>query len=154
MISPRYDAWWTLYLLPHHLYRFSGYMIPQPSMIGALKWITYINPFRWGFEALITNEFRTIDGYCEGLIPQGPGYENVNLSNQVCPTVGAVPGRDHVDGNRFTSLSFGYSFSHTWRNFGIIIAFTVSLIWAALFFTEWNTRVIDSKCYVYKMRSW
>src|SRR6266481_115292 len=55
---------------------YTGYAIPQPSMIGALRWITYINvrsatyivlyctdlnlplqPIRYGFEAIITNEF-------------------------------------------------------------------------------------------------
>uniref|UniRef100_A0A0W0F6H9 Putative hba2 n=1 Tax=Moniliophthora roreri TaxID=221103 RepID=A0A0W0F6H9_MONRR len=119
---------------------YAGYMIPKPSMIGGLKWISYLNPFRWGFEALMTNEFRTINGYCEGLVPRGSGYENVSISNQVCPTVGAVPGSEFVNGDRFTALSFEYDFSNTWRNFGIIVAYGAGFIGACLLFTEWNTR--------------
>lgn len=115
---------------------YTGYTIPQPTMIGALRWITYINPFRYGFEALMSNEFRTIKGVCSNLVPQGPGYENVPLANQVCTTVGALPGETIVDGARFAQLSFGYSFSNTWMNFGIIIAFGVAFFFGLLFFTE------------------
>ncbi|KAI3618044.1 pleiotropic drug resistance abc transporter [Moniliophthora roreri] len=103
------------------------------------------HPFRWGFEDLITNEFLTIDGCCESLVPRGPGYENVGLPNQVYPTVGAVPGRDYVDGNRLTALSFEHTLSHTWKNFGIIIAFTVGLVGAALFLTERKTRTSSNQ---------
>jgi hypothetical protein len=31
----------------------SGYTIPRPSMIGALRWITWINPLRYGFAAVM-----------------------------------------------------------------------------------------------------
>jgi hypothetical protein len=67
------------------------------------------------FEALMTNEFRTLNGVCSNLVPQGPGYENVLLSNQVCTTVGALPGESFVNGARFLVLSYGYSFSNTWK---------------------------------------
>jgi ATP-binding cassette subfamily G (WHITE) protein 2 (SNQ2) len=66
------------------------------------------------FEAVLTNEFRTLTGACSNLVPQGPGYENVHLSNQVCATVGAVPGQPFVEGSQFALLSYGYSWSHTW----------------------------------------
>ena len=93
---------------------YTGYTIPRPSMIGALRWITYINPRRYGFESILTNEFRTLEGTCTSLVPQGPGYENVSLENQVCAVVGAVPGQNFVDGARFAELSYGFKFSHTW----------------------------------------
>jgi len=62
----------------------------------------------------MTNEFRTLQGTCSNLVPKGPGYENVQLANQVCTTLGALPGQPFVDGARFASLSFEYSFSKTW----------------------------------------
>lgn len=93
---------------------YTGYTIPRPSMIGALRWITYINPLRYGFESILTNEFRTLEGTCTSLVPQGPGYENILLENQVCAVVGAVPGQNFVDGARFAELSYGFKFSHTW----------------------------------------
>ncbi|KIY47285.1 pleiotropic drug resistance ABC transporter [Fistulina hepatica ATCC 64428] len=120
---------------------YTGYTIPQPSMIGALKWLTWLNPLRYGFEAIVSNEFHTLDGTCANLVPEGTGYENISLSNQVCTTVGSVAGQDTVDGNRFIALSFGYSYSHVWRNLGIIIAFGIAFTTALLAFTEAKTKV-------------
>jgi ATP-binding cassette, subfamily G (WHITE), member 2, SNQ2 len=84
-------------------------------MIGALRWITYINPLRYGFAAVILNEFRTLDGHCSTLVPQGPGYENVSLANQVCTAVGSLPGQATVSGARYVELSFGYKYSEIWQ---------------------------------------
>jgi ATP-binding cassette subfamily G (WHITE) protein 2 (SNQ2) len=124
---------------------YTGYTIPKPSMIGALKWITYINPIRYGFEGLISNEFHTLNGTCSNLVPSGNGYENVTLANQVCPTVGGVAGQPNVDGNRFIQISFDYAYSHLWRNYGIVIAFGVLFVIALFVFTEYNTRVPGEK---------
>lgn len=63
---------------------------------------------------MLSNEFRTLNGACANLVPQGPGYENISLDNQVCATVGAVSGQNTVDGNVFIELSYGYSYSNTW----------------------------------------
>ena len=114
---------------------YTGYTIPQPSMIGALHWISYINvrpthrsgapgcwrfilfsqPLRYGFESILINEFHTLNGQCATLVPSGPGYEQVSLANQVCTAVGSVPGQATVDGNVFAQLSYGYTYSHLWR---------------------------------------
>ncbi|EJD01729.1 uncharacterized protein FOMMEDRAFT_126887 [Fomitiporia mediterranea MF3/22] len=118
---------------------YTGYTIPKPSMIGALRWITYISPVRYGFEAILTNEFFTLNGTCATLVPSGPGYENVSLANQVCTTVGSIQGQQTVDGNRFVQLSYGYSRSKLWMNFGIEIAFYVGFLVFLLLFTELNT---------------
>ncbi|GLB42433.1 putative ABC transporter superfamily, ABCG family. PDR (TC 3.A.1.205) subfamily protein [Lyophyllum shimeji] len=118
---------------------YTGYTIPKPSMIGALRWISYINPLRYGFEGVLVNEFHTLDGICSSLIPRGPGYEGVRLENQVCTTVGSLPGRGRVDGNRFVELSYGFSYAYLWRDFGIVVAFGIGFITALLIFTELNT---------------
>ncbi|KAF8997054.1 pleiotropic drug resistance ABC transporter [Cyathus striatus] len=118
---------------------YTGYNIPKPSMIGALRWLTYINPLRYGFEVMMTNEFRTLKGKCASLVPQGPGYENITIDNQVCTTVGAVPGQDYVDGLRYVELSYGFLWSNTWMNLGICIAFGVGFLAILLLFTEFNT---------------
>ncbi|KAJ6512909.1 pleiotropic drug resistance ABC transporter [Mycena sanguinolenta] len=118
---------------------YTGYSIPKPSMIGALRWITYINPLRYGFEAIVANEFHTLNGTCANLVPQGPGYENITLANQICATVGSVAGQNFVDGNAFIAVSYGYSYSNEWMNFGIVVAFAVGFIAFLLIFTEFNT---------------
>ncbi|KAJ3748437.1 pleiotropic drug resistance ABC transporter [Lentinula detonsa] len=122
---------------------YTGYTIPKSSMIGALRWISYINPLRYGFESVLTNEFHTLDGTCASLVPQGPGYDNVTLTNQVCTTVGSVTGQDTVNGNTFVSLSYSYSFSHTWMNFGILVAFGVAFLAVLFVASELNTTLSE-----------
>ncbi|KAG6380437.1 hypothetical protein JVT61DRAFT_8576 [Boletus reticuloceps] len=118
---------------------YTGYIIPQPSMIGALRWITYINPIRYSFESLLVNEFHTIDGFCGTLVPSGPLYDSFSDSNKACTTVGSQTGNPFVSGDRFVFLSYGYLYSHLWRNFGIVIAFTIFFVMLLLIFTEFNT---------------
>lgn len=76
--------------------------------------LNIINLGLQSFEALLSNEFYTIKGVCSNLVPQGPGYENVNVSNQVCTTIGALSGEPTVDGALHLKLAFGYSYSNTW----------------------------------------
>ncbi|KAF8605602.1 P-loop containing nucleoside triphosphate hydrolase protein [Ceratobasidium sp. AG-I] len=57
---------------------YTGYTIPTPSMIGALKWIIYINPLRYGFEALIVNGLYGLKDDCSFFAPSGPGYEGIS----------------------------------------------------------------------------
>lgn len=73
-----------------------------------------LQPLRFGFEAVLTNEFRTLQGQCSTLAPSGPGYEGVTIANQVCTTPGSLPGQSIVDGSRFVDISFGFSYSNTW----------------------------------------
>ncbi|KAG5727434.1 Brefeldin A resistance protein [Termitomyces sp. T112] len=122
---------------------YTGYQIPKPTMIGALRWITYINPLRYGFESILTNEFRTLNARCSTLVPSGPGYENVLLANQVCTTVGSIPGSEYVDGARYALLSFSFSYSHTWMNFGILMAFAIGFMGFLLLFSEFNTSMAN-----------
>ncbi|EIN12917.1 hypothetical protein PUNSTDRAFT_82390 [Punctularia strigosozonata HHB-11173 SS5] len=118
---------------------YTGYSIPKPSMIGALKWITYINPLRYGYEAIMTNEFYDLVGTCANLVPSGPGYEGVSLNNQACATVGSLPGQNTVQGSRYVSLSYAYYHKYLWRDWGIVLAFGVGFITFLLVATEFNT---------------
>ncbi|KAK0203605.1 pleiotropic drug resistance ABC transporter [Desarmillaria ectypa] len=127
---------------------YTGFTIPKPSMIGALKWISYINPLRYGFESVMSNEFHTLNASCAAFVPQGPGYENVSINNQACPTVGSVAGQAYVDGNRFISLSYGYSYGNTWMNFGILIAFLVAFLFVLFAYSEFNTTVAGESAMV------
>jgi ATP-binding cassette, subfamily G (WHITE), member 2, SNQ2 len=65
---------------------------------------------------VLVNEFHTLDGTCASLVPQGPGYENIGLANQVCTSVGSQPGQSTVNGNTFVELSYGYSYSNLWMS--------------------------------------
>ncbi|KAK0192729.1 pleiotropic drug resistance ABC transporter [Armillaria mellea] len=127
---------------------YTGFTIPKPSMIGALKWISYINPLRYGFEGIMSNEFHTLNASCAALVPQGPGYENVSIANQACPTVGSVSGDAYVNGNTFISLSYGYSYGNTWRNFGILIAFMGAFLAVLFIYSEFNTTIAGESAMV------
>ena len=107
---------------------YTGYTIPKPSMIGALKWLTWINPIRYGFEAILVNEFHGLEGECSHFVPSGPGYENIGLENQVCTTVGSVSGQRFVDGDAFVKASYDYEYGNLWRNFAIVIAFWIAFV--------------------------
>lgn len=63
----------------------------------------------------MTNEFHTLNGTCSSLVPQGTGYENIGLENQVCTTVGSQTGQAFVHGDNFVRLSFGFSYDNLWR---------------------------------------
>ncbi|THU84714.1 hypothetical protein K435DRAFT_843559 [Dendrothele bispora CBS 962.96] len=136
---------------------YPGYFFTQPSMIDALSWISYTNylspnvalvlaALLW-FEFVMTDDFRTLSGACDSLIPSGPGYKNIN---QVCTM---VDGNPNVDGKGFVALSYEYSYSRTWRNFGILIAFAFGFIALCLLFTELNTRTSSSTSVVLFLRS-
>ncbi|KAF5376744.1 hypothetical protein D9615_007886 [Tricholomella constricta] len=86
------------------------------------------HPLRYGFKGILANEFHTLNGKCSSLVPQGPGYE------------GYVQ-RLEVNGNRFIKLSYDYSYSNVWMNFGIVVAFGVAFVVALLIFSEFNTSV-------------
>lgn len=114
----------------------------------------------------MANEFRTLKGKCTNLVPNGPGYENVTLDNQVCTTVGALPGQPLVDGGRFLDISFDFSYSNVWKvsqyflimhtafstilhqNLGITIGFGVGFFIIYFLFTELNTTTVTENSVV------
>jgi ATP-binding cassette subfamily G (WHITE) protein 2 (SNQ2) len=116
---------------------YSSYMIQRPSMYWWFKWFSYCNPILYTFESMMLMQFRNLRMPCSvfELIPNGPGYENINTKlNQVCGFVGAVEskvlydGANDVNGNIYVKLAFTYVFSHAWRNLGIMFAFIIGYI--------------------------
>ena len=63
----------------------------------------------------MVNEFHTLNGICSTLVPSGPGYEDAQLANQVCTTVGSQAGAITVNGNIFVADSYDYYYSNLWR---------------------------------------
>jgi ATP-binding cassette subfamily G (WHITE) protein 2 (SNQ2) len=89
------------------------------------KWLSYIDPLRYAFEALMANEFHGMQASCANLVPSGRGFENVTFANQVCAVTGSTAGSSFVSGDDYIKASFTYTQSHLWRNFGILIVFWV-----------------------------
>lgn len=102
---------------------FAGFLIPINKMKPVWSWIHYISPPRYAYEALITNDFRTVEIACaDTLIPNKAG---AHPNNQICPIRGAKAGQINVSGLQYIE-SFGFSYSHKWRNVGILIAFCIA----------------------------
>lgn len=104
---------------------YSCFMIQLPSMHPWFKWINWLNPVRYSFEAMMVNEFHHTEMPCLQLIPSGPGYEGVLVANQACAFSGSKSGSAVVSGDDYMRVAFSYAFKNLWRNFGILIGFLV-----------------------------
>lgn len=115
------------------------YVIPKPQLLSDyiwFGWIYYINPIAYSFEAVLTNEFSGRIMTCaeDNTIPRGAGYNNA--AYQGCSLTGAQLGSLDVGGSNYLEESFEYTRSHLWRNFGVVIAFTVLYILVTAFASE------------------
>jgi ATP-binding cassette subfamily G (WHITE) protein 2 (PDR) len=121
------------------LVMYTGFAIPPSYMLGWSKWIRYINPVSYGFEALMVNEFHNREFECNEYIPFGTGYENVSGTQQACRTIGSVPGQPFVSGDAYINSAFNYYAKNKWRNFGIMWVFMFGLMFVYLAGTEFIT---------------
>ncbi|KAF9892548.1 hypothetical protein FE257_001657 [Aspergillus nanangensis] len=106
---------------------FVGYVIPKQSLINGsiwFGWLLYVNPISYSYEAVLANEFsdRVMECAPSQLVPQGPG---VDPRYQGCALTGSQLGEATVSGSRYLEETFQFTRSHLWRNFGVVIAFTV-----------------------------
>lgn len=109
---------------------FTGYVIVKPQLTSQyiwFGWLYYINPISYSFEAVLSNEFsnRIMDCAPAQLVPQGSG---VVSGYQGCAISGASPNSQVVSGADYIGTTYTYMRSHLWRNFGVVIAFTVLYI--------------------------
>ena len=114
---------------------YTGYLIPPQKMHPWFKWLMWINPVQYGFEALMSNEFNNMDIQCTPpfLVPQGPGAAP---QYQSCTVQGSKPGLTVVKGADYIKTAFTYERAHLWRNFGIIAAFWIFFVFVTMFGME------------------
>ncbi|XHF96820.1 hypothetical protein AWENTII_000437 [Aspergillus wentii] len=119
---------------------FVGYVIPKQALIhGSIwfGWLFYVNPISYSYEAVLSNEFsgRVMECAASQVVPSGPGYDDPQY--QGCALTGSTAGSTNVSGDSYLDTTFQFTRSHMWRNFGVVIAFTVLYllvtIWAAEF---------------------
>lgn len=116
---------------------YTGFTVPIRDMHPWFRWLNYIDPVAYAFEALMINEFRNRQFECTNFVPIGPSYSNVSPTEHVCNTVGAVAGQNFVEGDAYINLSFSYDAAHLWRNLGILFALMFGLGAAYLTATEY-----------------
>ncbi|KAL3480690.1 ABC-2 type transporter-domain-containing protein [Aspergillus californicus] len=117
---------------------FVGYVIPKQSLISGsiwFGWLFYVNPLSYSYEAVLSNEFADRTMQCDPsmLVPQGPG---VDPQYQGCSLTGSELGSTQVAGSDYIFTTFQFTRHHLWRNFGVVIAFTVLYILVTIFATE------------------
>lgn len=111
---------------------YTGFAIPTNYMLGWSRWINYLDPVAYGFEALMVNEFSGRDFPCSNFVPSYGSREN-----SVCSTVGSVNGQPVVNGDAYLQSTYKYNNSHRWRNFGILWAFLIFFAMLYLVATEY-----------------
>ncbi|CAI7589250.1 unnamed protein product [Penicillium bialowiezense] len=92
-----------------------------------LKWLIWINPVQYAFEALMANEFTGLEIKCERpyVFPDGP---NASPGHQSCAILGSSPDSLTVDGSKYIFTAFTYTRAHLWRNFGIIVGWFIFFV--------------------------
>ncbi|KAG2016847.1 hypothetical protein GB937_006049 [Aspergillus fischeri] len=103
---------------------YTGFVLPTRNMQVWLRWINYINPLAYSYEAIIANEFHGRTFACESFVPSGPGYSTNPSTARTCSVAG-LPGAESVDGDMYMNATYRYYHSHVWRNFGILIGYIV-----------------------------
>ncbi|KAJ6486867.1 ABC-2 type transporter-domain-containing protein [Mycena sanguinolenta] len=104
------------------LVMYTGFVVPLRDMVVWFRWLNYIDPVGYAFEAIMVNEFAGRIFPCGTFVP---AYPNVSSSNRICSTTGAKAGADFVLGQDYIAASFSYFHSHLWRNFGILIGYMI-----------------------------
>lgn len=108
----------------------AGYLIPFEKMHVWFRWIFYLNPGSYAFEALMANEFTGLKLDCiePDYIPYGTGYPDSSSAYRGCSVLGSDE-NGLIDGAAYIREQYHYSHGHIWRSFGVIIG-----MWAFFIF--------------------
>ncbi|RSL42235.1 hypothetical protein CEP54_015550 [Fusarium duplospermum] len=117
---------------------YSGFVLPVDSMRGWARWINYVNPLAYAFEALMVNQLHGREFPCAHVIPSGPGYETLKASQSICAVVGAVPGSTVVDGGAYIEGTYKYYHGHKWRNVGILFGYVLFFFFTYVISAEYS----------------
>lgn len=108
---------------------YTGFAIPVSYMHPWFRWLNWLDPVAYAFEALMINQFHGVQIPCSIFIPTGDfssiggtDYDTVSAFEKICSTTGASAGANFVDGDTYLAVNYEYYPEHLWRNFGIIIA--------------------------------
>ncbi|KAK4178978.1 ATP-binding cassette transporter [Triangularia setosa] len=101
---------------------FAGFIVPIDYMLPWCRWINYLDPIAYAYEALMINEFASRIFPCAARIPD---YALSGLEHVACDAIGAIPGLDYVSGEDHIASAYRYLSGHKWRNVGILAAMVV-----------------------------
>ncbi|EKG14159.1 ABC transporter-like protein [Macrophomina phaseolina MS6] len=113
---------------------FTGFAIPTGYMRGWCRWMNWVDPVAYGFEALMVNEFHGRRWRCNSFVP---GYPDLAPENRICDAVGTELGAEFVDGDAYLRSAFQYEYAHRWRDFIVVIGFIFLFMITYLVATEY-----------------
>lgn len=117
---------------------YASYVIYLHDMHPWFVWIAYINPAMFAMEAILSNELFNLKLDCtETIVPRGATYSNITFMHKTCAWQGATLGRNYVLGKDYLKQALDYSYTHVWRNFGILLGFLVFLLFCSLAAAEY-----------------
>ncbi|KAF7718846.1 ABC-2 type transporter / CDR ABC transporter family protein [Penicillium ucsense] len=116
-------------LLSTVFFVYGGYLVPFYKMRVWFRWIFYLNPGAYAFEALMANEFVGRQLVCKEpyYIPYGASYPDTASPHRACSVVGSNA-EGIIDGAAYIHEQYNYSPHHIWRSFGVIIGFWLFFI--------------------------
>lgn len=125
---------------------YASYVIYLSDMHPWFVWIAYINPAMYAMESILSNELFDLKLDCsESIIPRGATYSDVDFTHKACAWRGATLGNDYVRGQDYLNQGLSYSYSHTWRNFGILVAFVVFFVSCSLLASQYIKPLYDDE---------
>lgn len=85
---------------------------------------------------MMAAEFHNVNFTCspDSIIPSGPSY--TDIAYQTCAYAGGQVGSTIVNGDDYLAAKYGFYYSNVWRDFGILIAFTVAYIAGTCWLSE------------------
>jgi ABC-type multidrug transport system ATPase subunit len=119
-VAAQITGWVTMVYLVY-----AGYMIPVPEMHPWFRWIAYLNPATYAFEAIMARELggRALACVEPQYIPFGDGYADDDFRS--CTVAGTQAGSSTISGDDYMATQYLAYRAHVWRNVGIIIGFWV-----------------------------
>ena len=116
---------------------YPGFTLPTDYMPGWSRWMNYINPINYAFEALMANEFNGREFNCVSMVPFGEGYSDISPASQICSVIGSRLGSSVVMGQDYIVAAYDYRNANKWRNIGILFGYCVFFMIAYLFAAEY-----------------
>lgn len=141
-------------LLSTVFFVYGGYLIPFEKMHVWFRWIFYLNPGSYAFEALMANEFvgRQLQCIEPDYIPYGAGYSSTSSPYRGCSVPGSS-GEGIIHGAAYIQEQYHYSSGHIWRSFGVLVGFWVFFIFLTSLGFELRNSQSGSSVLLYKRGS-
>ncbi|GMM37894.1 hypothetical protein DASC09_052190 [Saccharomycopsis crataegensis] len=121
---------------------YCGFIMKLPFAHHVLKWVHWINPMYYCYEQLMATEFHGRLMKCAEMVPNGPSYDAFGIANKVCSLYGSIAGQEYISGDAYIKKQYSMEYKHTWRNFGINIAWTAGFIIVYTILSEYLKNVV------------